>query len=260
MANYTSAHTGAEIDAAVEKANASILADGDGFTAKSGNNAFKLGGREVNDGVPYFRSEKTNGFTALDIIPNGTGGVSTTGKAWIHVLNNDLGEAASDAWEGLLLAMTSDKAQIGADHGSSGTLRNLHVGGSTIIFQDRAQSPTAQYAAFDANGFKVGPTSTPYAWYTSTAMRLAQSCVIRWTGTDSATATGDAGLARSEAKVVQVTNGNQNVGGALEFIEMTAPSGKFNCARIYAEDDGSGKTRLMVQFASGAPVQLAIQP
>jgi hypothetical protein len=30
--------------------------------------------------------------------------------------------------------------------------------------------------------------------------------------------------------------------------------------RIYAEDNGSGKTRLMAKFPTGAAVQIAIEP
>jgi hypothetical protein len=43
--------------------------------------------------------------------------------------------------------------------------------------------------------------------------------------------------------------------------EMTAPSAPAaNKARIYAEDNGSGKTRLMVLFPTGAAQQIAIEP
>lgn len=49
--------------------------------------------------------------------------------------------------------------------------------------------------------------------------------------------------------------------GALTMEEMTAPAspGTNKCV-MYAEDDGAGKTRLMVRFATGAAVQLAIEP
>lgn len=50
-------------------------------------------------------------------------------------------------------------------------------------------------------------------------------------------------------------------GGALQLTEMTAPSAPpANNATIYAEDDGSGKTRIMVRFATGAAQQIAIEP
>jgi len=47
----------------------------------------------------------------------------------------------------------------------------------------------------------------------------------------------------------------------VEMAEMTAPSAPAsNGAYIYLDDNGSGKTRLMVRFSSGSAVQLAIQP
>lgn len=50
-------------------------------------------------------------------------------------------------------------------------------------------------------------------------------------------------------------------GGALQFTEMTAPAAPAtNSVRLYAEDNGSGKTRLMALFPTGAAVQIAIEP
>lgn len=46
----------------------------------------------------------------------------------------------------------------------------------------------------------------------------------------------------------------------LEVQEITAPAaGAANSARLYVVDNGSGKTKLMVQFATGAAIQLAIE-
>jgi hypothetical protein len=75
------------------------------------------------------------------------------------------------------------------------------------------------------------------------------------------------------AKVSFMNNGTVGIGttnpstrldidaGALELAEMTAPgAGAANTVRIYAVDNGSGKTQLMAIFSSGAAQQLAIQP
>ena len=49
--------------------------------------------------------------------------------------------------------------------------------------------------------------------------------------------------------------------GALELAEMTTPgAGAANTVRIYAVDNGAGKTQLMAIFNTGAAQQLAIQP
>ncbi len=59
-----------------------------------------------------------------------------------------------------------------------------------------------------------------------------------------------------------LTTGNLGVAaGYADLGEIAAPgSAPANTARLYAEDDGAGKTRLMVVFASGAAQQVAIQP
>ena len=49
--------------------------------------------------------------------------------------------------------------------------------------------------------------------------------------------------------------------GFIQGNEMTAPAaGAANSYRLFAEDDGGGKTRLMAIFATGAAQQIAIEP
>ena len=68
--------------------------------------------------------------------------------------------------------------------------------------------------------------------------------------------TGEAG---STAGSLSLTN--LIASGYLQGAEMTAPAAPpANGFRIFAEDNGSGKTRLMVQFATGAAQQIAIEP
>lgn len=109
----------------------------------------------------------------------------------------------------------------------------------------------------------------------------------------------DVGLARSAAGVVRVTDGSTGTGtleantiqpssgatrllirgpngnaiaevtnttfgminGPLQFPELaSAPSGLANAARLYAVDNGAGKTQLYVIFGSGAAQLLATEP
>lgn len=80
-------------------------------------------------------------------------------------------------------------------------------------------------------------------------------------------------LTNNQYRVVVDKNGSVGVGtmtpgsrldiadGALTMQEMTAPAvPAANKCVIYAEDNGAGKTRLMVRFATGAAIQLAIEP
>lgn len=46
----------------------------------------------------------------------------------------------------------------------------------------------------------------------------------------------------------------------FEFAEVTAPAAPAaNSVRLFAEDNGSGKTRIVAKFASGADVVLGTQ-
>jgi hypothetical protein len=79
--------------------------------------------------------------------------------------------------------------------------------------------------------------------------------------TSSPSASADVLLTREAAGVLGVRGTSTSVGAALSFIEQTAPaSPAANIVRIYAEDNGAGKTRLMALFATGVAQQIAIEP
>lgn len=64
----------------------------------------------------------------------------------------------------------------------------------------------------------------------------------------------------SQAGVIRVTDGSTG-GGGLQFTERTAPTApSTNNVILYAEDNGSGKTRLMALFPTGSAQQVAIEP
>jgi hypothetical protein len=66
---------------------------------------------------------------------------------------------------------------------------------------------------------------------------------------------------RSAAGVLGVRGASTSAGAALEFVEQTAPSApSANSVRLYAEDNGSGKTRIVALFPSGAAQVLAVEP
>jgi hypothetical protein len=70
----------------------------------------------------------------------------------------------------------------------------------------------------------------------------------------------DTNIMRVAAGILGVRNGSTG-GAAISMVEQTAPSApSTNGVYIYAEDNGSGKTRLMALFATGAAQQIAIEP
>lgn len=133
--------------------------------------------------------------------------------------------------------------------------------------------------------------STPEFLVTASGFLLGSSYLFRWgDGTDPVTSSPDLELSRAAARALTLgpttgvtlrwaTDGllevrnfansaagnlsalNYTSSGYVEGAEMTAPAAPAaNGYRIYAEDNGAGKTRLMVLFASGAAQQIAIEP
>lgn len=72
---------------------------------------------------------------------------------------------------------------------------------------------------------------------------------------------GDTRITRPAAGVTGIRGAADSTGGALEFVEQTAPAApSANGVRLYAQDNGGGKTQLMALFATGAAQQVAIEP
>ncbi len=69
----------------------------------------------------------------------------------------------------------------------------------------------------------------------------------------------DTALVRTAANILGITNGSTG-GGAIEFTEMTAPATPAaNQARVFARDNGSGKTQVCIILPDGVVTVLATQ-
>lgn len=101
---------------------------------------------------------------------------------------------------------------------------------------------------FTADAAVIGNTPQRLSWVASSQA--------------SSDAAGDVHLARQGSGLLALRGGvGATSGAALNFLEQTAPAAPAtNEVYIYAEDNGSGKTRLMARFATGAAVQIAIEP
>jgi hypothetical protein len=90
-------------------------------------------------------------------------------------------------------------------------------------------------------------------WGSPSVVELTAGGHLRWAARSRIYSNADGVLA--------LLNSAATAGSSLEMTEMTAPSAPAaNGVRIYAEDDGAGKTRLMALFATGAAQQIAIEP
>lgn len=111
--------------------------------------------------------------------------------------------------------------------------------------------------------FNYGVSSPQVALWESyaTAVSLSSPSMISWGDGVPTINVLDTAINRSAAGVVGIRGNSHTAGGALEFLEQTAPSAPgANAVRLYAQDNGAGKTQLMALFNTGAAQQVAIEP
>lgn len=155
-----------------------------------------------------------------------------------------------------------------APAGSSGTSQNAFVTALTI-----AASGSSSLSTFAGNVTVVGQLIAGNVRFQSDRFTVGGPINGANIGNDSSygfNSTGSGNLApdsvlrspSGHAGIIQVSGNTSGTAGAgLELIERTAPSAPASDrVRIYAEDDGAGKTRLMALFPTGAAQQIAIEP
>lgn len=216
------------------------------------------------------------GATAGSVFFAGAAGVMAQDNAGFFYddANNQLKLTASAATQ------TPIQINLAAAH-SANAFEVKNSGGTTIasISKDGYVTATATGSLSTANfkiagsesGLNVAGTNSAFIMdsgsayvgffnYGTAGVYLNPAGQFAFTGTSIAAGNVDAGLARSAAGIVKITNGSTGA-GALHLQEQTAPSAPAtNNVYIYAEDNGSGKTRLMALFPTGAAQQVAIEP
>ena len=141
---------------------------------------------------------------------------------------------------------TANTLTIGPQNAGTGSARNVQFVSASGNFN------------FSGTSGAISNIAIAGALSTTTSVYIGQ--LLQW-GTASAVS-GNVGLdGRSNKMAVFFDATTGSTGAGAEFIEMTAPSApSANRVRFYAEDNGSGKTRLMALFATGAAQQVAIEP
>lgn len=162
-----------------------------------------------------------------------------------------------------------------APAGGSGTAQNALATALTInsaqqvVFPDGSNTVPSIRGADDNSGFYFSGNNIRiaadgflvYVFDGAGNTNLRSSAAVRWSNSGDPAGTADAILYREAAGITGVRGTSTTTGGALSFIEQTAPSAPAtNGVRIYAEDNGAGKTRLMALFATGVAQQIAIEP
>lgn len=142
---------------------------------------------------------------------------------------------------------------------TNGGLSAAYIGGD-IRLQTTVGVFTIEPLRRDAVGAYTGPGHT---------VRVkggdGQSASAGAAGGDAEIRGGDAGGSGNNGGAVKfiggVATGSGATGSPMQLTEQTAPpTPPTNGANIWIEDNGSGKTRLMVQFATGVAQEIKIEP
>ena len=160
----------------------------------------------------------------------------------------------ADTWNAGATTFTAIKMNV-TDTASAAAslLLDLQVGGSSKFKVQKNGLVT----------FTQGIHATQVALFESysTAVCLAAPSSVAWGSGVPTINSLDTSVNRSAAGVVGIRGSSSTAGGSLEFIEQTAPAApSANRVRLYAQDNGAGKTQLMALFATGAAQQVAIEP
>jgi hypothetical protein len=150
-----------------------------------------------------------------------------------------------------------------APAGSSGTAQNA-LATALEINSARDSIFSGNVGLYSTTSLRIGSSSVNWQ-ITLSITSITQSSnnfYGFYNGTNlAAGGSADTRLYRDDAAVIGVRGASSTTGGALSFVEQTAPAAPAaNGVRIYAVDNGSGKTQLMALFATGAAQQIAIEP
>lgn len=172
--------------------------------------------------------------------------------------------ATSDGQLKLSNAAGTTYGTYGYTVGVTGDVGRLALGAGTYGFAYVAGGSNSMYAV-TASTYGLGTTlgSTQNGSWSSTLLRLNSGHSIAWnSAANFASGSTDLVLRRSAAGVLQVNEGSNDTKGAIEVFESasdpSAPSA--NGARLFAKDNGAGKTQLCVRFNTGATQCFATEP
>lgn len=200
-------------------------------------------------------------------------GAGTSPAGVLHVACDSASEIV-----GIDQAAVSQTANIREWRNSAGTLLaaitkngNLQIGsgfinsgGSQLIIADTDGGSTSgdlTVATLRASRYRDDTYQMALASIGGITGLVHQAAnAVAWSSDSTWYGTIDLQLVRAAANILGIRNGSTG-GAAIDMQEMTAPSApSANGVRLYAEDNGSGKTRLMALFPTGAAQQIAIEP
>jgi len=236
----------------------------DGLTTVSGfmNTA---GFRSTSDGGFYITDSTSPGAGGNDIALVRDAANILAQRNGVNAQTFRLYNTYTDAsnYERGELSWSANNFTVGTAQAGTGLQRRLTLSGAGDIVLSTGNSQrwniagAGHFLAAADNTYDIGASgaSRPRALY------LSSSVYVPYLNTTSSAGAVRAFWYSAVSDVMSLGKSTGGLGGSLELTEDTAPAApSTNSVRIYAEDNGSGKTRLMARFATGAAVQIAIEP
>jgi hypothetical protein len=219
-----------------------------------GSNRFSVrkDGRVTLVNGPYFIASGANGYT----FSNSAGGLVFQAISFSG-LTIPASAGVGFRWDsntGILYEAANTLAQSNGTNAQTFNLYNTYTDASNY---ERG------FMRYVSNAFEIGHEAAGTGT-TTRELRFVNGGAARLTINSSGhtvVALGRSLFLGNAVSWTQLDNQMRLGGGALEMVEQTAPAAPAaNGVRIYAEDDGAGKTRLMALFPTGAAQQIAIEP
>ena len=197
-------------------------------------------------------------------VVNGDGYIDCFGQ------NNRLKFRTSDSGNQMFELAGNDTRVGMANFNGTATLsvwENIDTTGITelAIREGPGQSTNDSFVLYTDAGWSVKRASLNsealrfYGAYTDSTNYVRAALFADSSSATLAAQTAGSGADNVSVNVTPAGTAGVNVGNFIQLTEMSAPSaGAANTARIFTVDNG-GKTELMVQFASGTAIQLAIE-
>lgn len=203
----------------------------------------------------------TNGAASTPaLLLSGTPFTSGTGTTTKPLVNIETAGATSTGW-----STSGTMLGVNAPSGFTGNLLDAQLNGTPVATLP-ASDGRLNFNSYDGShagtGVYISGGGTENLHLTANqGLNLSKNLVVGWVDAFNTAAAPTSGFTWGASAVTKLYNPSTTGGAGLEMVEMTAPAAApANSGRLFLQDNGSGKTQLMIVFATGAAQQIAIEP
>lgn len=222
------------------------------------------GGKGVADASGISHTEGANDYwrvaptSELFMEINASGGVET--RSALQVTENaGRGVWSSGGYIGVFGMSSTNQIGVYGYHDGSGILKPGVVPDIDTLDPDMSDGLLTLGPGTSVYGLTQDGTAGRFIATGSGRGLVGASAASDQAGVTARNTGGGAALSIESSHLEMNAQAVINIGN-LRFDEVATPGAQTDHAVVYAEDNGAGKTRLMVRFGSGAAQQLSIEP